>query len=308
MNKCPITYKVIKEGKYSLEGLRLLSKNLQELHDFPYTAQEQLFLAETMATKLSIQGIQPKLSVNLDTKANVFKIVKSFGHFIVKPPHQLFEELPQNEDLSMKLAKASGLEVPLHGMFYNTDQTLSYFIQRFDRASKKTKYSLEDFSQLLGYHRDTKYNASIEKAKSVIQKYCTFPSVEKLKFFRLMIFNYLIGNEDMHLKNFSLLTINQITKLSPVYDLINTTIVMKTTEELALPLNGKKNKLKKTDFFDYLGKNQLDLKNPDIEEIIHSFKDIVPTWINLINNSFLSPEQKIKYQELVEQRRDKLLF
>jgi len=267
MNKCPITYKEIKEGKYSQEGLHLLSKNLHALNDFPYTAQEQILLAETMATKLSIQGVQPKLSVNLDTRSNIFKIVQSYGHYIVKPPHQLFNELPQNEDLSMKLANTCGLEVPLHGMFYNTDQTLSYFIERFDRASKKTKYSLEDFSQLLGCHRDTKYHASIEKAAYVIQKFCTFPSIEKNKFLKVVIFNYLIGNEDMHLKNFSLLTLDHVTKLSPCYDLINTTIVMKTSEELALPLNGKKRKLKKTDFIDYLGKNVLELKNQEIEEI-----------------------------------------
>lgn len=89
MNKCPITYKLIKEGKYSDEGLRLLSKNLHELNDFPYTAQEQIFLAETMGAKLSIQGVQPKLSVNLDCRDNVFKIVESYGRYIVKPPHQL---------------------------------------------------------------------------------------------------------------------------------------------------------------------------------------------------------------------------
>ena len=146
MNKCPISYQPVENKKYSAEGLLLLSKNLTNLEDFPYAAKEQLKLATIYAEKLSIQGVQPKLSVNLNIKKACFEIVEKNGHYIVKPPHDFFEELPQNEDLTMKLAKACQISTPIHGMFYNKDQTLSYFIKRFDRGTKKKKFALEDFS------------------------------------------------------------------------------------------------------------------------------------------------------------------
>ena len=119
----------------------------------------------------------------------------------------------------------------------------------------------------MGFKRETKYEGSIEKIIKILDLFYTFPSIEKIKFMRLTIFNYLVGNEDMHLKNFSLITSNKITELSPSYDLINTTIVMNSKEEIALSLNGKKNKLKKNDFIEYLVIKQLGLNHRSLDSI-----------------------------------------
>jgi serine/threonine-protein kinase HipA len=250
MNRCPITYDICENTKYSQKGLKLLAPKLKELHDFAYTAKEQLELALQYATKLSIQGVQPKLSTKLNITKGLFEIVESGGTFIFKPPHHIYSELPQNEDVTMRLAKTVGLEVPLHGMIYNRDGSFTYFIKRFDRLPKGHKVAVEDFSQLMGFSRETKYDSSMEKLIPTIEKHCTFPTLEKIKLFRLTLFNLLVGNKDMHLKNFSLIRREKQVCLSPAYDLFNSSIVISSGEEIALPLRGKKSRLTAQDLFD----------------------------------------------------------
>lgn len=302
--RCPITYELT-ENRYSQKGLKLLSRQLNFLNDFPYTAQEQVEMAAIYETKLSVQGVQPKLSTRLNVKEQVFEVVERGGKYIFKPPHNIHAEVPQNEDLTMRLADTVGIEIPLHGMIYNIDGSLTYFVKRFDRIQSK-QIGVEDFSQILGCSRDTKYDSSMEKVISVINQYCTFPAVEKQKLFRLTIFNYLIGNEDMHLKNFSLLTTNDQTTLSPAYDLLNTTIIMKSKEEIDLPLNGKKSNLKRTDFLEYFGKERLSLPENILIKELEAFKRVLPTWKELISNSFLSPTKQDMYQLIIQMRWKKL--
>lgn len=304
MNRCPITYESGVDNKYSNKGLKLLSNSLKNLKDFPYTPKEQIQMAAQLASKLSIQGVQPKLSVTLNVKKEEFEVVEKGGTFIVKPPHQLYDEVPQNEDLTMRLAEIVGIEVPLHGMFYNIDGSLSYFIKRFDR-SRNQKIGVEDFSQLLEYSRDTKYDSSMEKVVSVIEKHCTFPVLEKVKLFRIVIFNFLIGNEDMHLKNFTLIRHNKI-ELSPAYDLLNTTILIKAEEEIALPIKGKKRKLTRDDFIEYFGKERLGLSESIIKDELLKFEKSLERWDDIINNSFLSQNMRIPYKALIEDRWSRL--
>lgn len=302
MNRCPITYEVcLEDQKYTKKGLQLLSKSLIHLNDFPYTAEEQIQQAREYASKLSIQGIQPKLSVSLNLKKEEFEIVEKGGRYILKPPHNDFKEVPQNKDLSMRLAKAVGIEVPFHGMIYNIDGSLSYIIKRFDRL-RSQKVAVEDFSQLLQFTRDEKYRSSMEQIVIVIEKHCTFPILEKIKLFRLMIFNFLIGNEDMHLKNFSLIRNENMVALSPAYDLLNTTIIMKVKEEIALSIQGKKNKLNRSDFVDYFGIERLGLSEKTILEEFLKFEKAQNLWTKLLTESFLSEPMRIRYQTLIQER------
>lgn len=305
MNRCPITYQFC-EDKYSEKGLKLLSPKLNELHDFPFTAKEQQELAIQQVTKISIQGVQPKLSVRLNVAEGKFEMVDREGTFIFKPPHQFFEELPQNEDLTMRLAQLVELEVPLHGMIYNLDSSLTYFIRRFDRLPRGHKLGVEDFSQLMGFSRDIKYESSMEKLIPVIEKHCTFPLLEKLKLFRLVIFNFLVGNEDAHLKNFSLIRREDKVELSPAYDLVNSSIVVRVREEIALHLRGKKSKLSRADLVDYFGKERLGLSHEVLEEELHRFKKASSSWDELLARSFLSPSYQDKYFAVLSERRSRL--
>ncbi|MES2198791.1 MAG: HipA domain-containing protein [Chlamydiota bacterium] len=302
MNRCPITYELSGDRKYSQRGLSLFSIDLKNLNDFPYTAKEQVLLATQFADKLSIQGIQPKLSVILNPTKEILEVVEKGGRYLLKPPHQLYEELPQNKDLTMKLAEIVNIEVPFQGMVYNIDGSLTYFIKRFDRMNKNQKVGTEDFSQLLGSSRDTKYDSSMEKVASILEKHCTFPFLEKIKLFRLVIFNFLVGNEDMHLKNFTLIRRQDKVELSPAYDLLNTTMVLQSKEEIALPIRGKKSRLTRADLVDYYGLEILRLSEKVLQDEMGRFERAVPLWQELLAKSFLSQKMQDSYKELIQAR------
>lgn len=306
MNKCPITYEKC-QGKYSKVGLAKLSPRLSNLADLPYSAQEQRQEAASRSTKMSVQGIQPKLSAKLSIVNNEFSIVDSKGTFIIKPQSDIFREVPENEDLTMKMAKSFGIEVPLTGLVYSKDGSLSYFIKRFDRYGKNKKYHLEDFAQLTNNTRETKYNWSMEKLIPVIENFCTFPMLEKRKLFRRLIFCFITGNEDMHLKNFSLITRGSKIELSPAYDLLNSTISMnKAIEEIALPIKGKKGNITKKLLFKYYGAEKLKLNDKIILSEIDNLVNKKESIETLINISFLSSEMKGKYSELLSERYKRL--
>jgi len=303
MNRCPITYTPCGENRYSDAGLRLLSPELNTLKDLEYTAEEQRKEAYYRASKMSIQGVQPKLSVRLNIREGKFEVVDKGGKYILKPQHHLYPQMPENEDLTMRLADEIGLEIPLHGLLWSKDSTLTYFIKRFDRKGQNDKVPVEDFAQLAGLSRDTKYNYSMEKVVDVINRYCTFPAIENLKLFKMVIFNYLIGNEDMHLKNFSIITEDGKVTLSPCYDLVNSTIeYRKQDEEIALPLKGKKKHLTRNLLVDYFGMERCELTSKSIEKVLETIASSVPKWKELIDISFLSKEMKGKYHDLLDAR------
>lgn len=303
MNRCPITYENFEEGIYSPKGLKRLSPALKKLALLDYTAEELRAEAMQRACNMSIQGIQPKLSAVLNIKDGRFEVVDKGGKYILKPPHPIFPELPQNEDLTMRLAGCIGIEVPVHGLVYGKDGLLTYFIKRFDRKGQKDKIAVEDFAQLAGLSRDTKYNYSMEKLVKLIDETCTFPAIEKSRLFKRVLFNYLVGNEDMHLKNYSVIIRNGKVELSPAYDFLNSSIVLKgDIEEIALTLKGKKSNLNRSDFIYYLGTERCGLTDKVIEKTLSSVQQGIPTWFNLIDNSFLTDVMKEKYSDLLKRR------
>jgi serine/threonine-protein kinase HipA len=188
-------------------------------------------------------------------------------------------------------------------MVYAKDDTLSYFIKRYDRIGKNKKLHVEDFAQLAGEKRETKYNYSVEKLIKLIDDNCTFPQIEKIKFFKRFLFNFLVGNEDMHLKNYSIISQNDKIELSPAYDFLNSSIILgKDVEETALTLKGKKKNLTKDILIDYLGLERLKLNNKVIDKTIKELQNAIPSWFELINNSFLGKDLKEDYKELLEKR------
>ena len=306
MSRCPITYEECEGDRYSLKGLKKLSPKLKSLRDFPFSAEDQVREAIARAAKMSIQGVQPKLSVRLNLKNEIFEIVDTDGRYIFKPQTQNYREVPENEDVTMRLASLIGIDVPLHGLLYSKDDTMTYFIRRFDRVGRNKKIPVEDFAQLSGKDRETKYESSMEQIISVIEQFCTFPAIEKLKLFNLTLFNYLIGNEDMHLKNFSVIRRDLKVELSPAYDLLNSTIILNSQEEIALPLGGKKNKLSKDDFFVYFAKERLGLTPKSIEQTVNRIINVLPEWTDLIQKCFLSDSMKTQYIDLLNERFHKL--
>ena len=302
MSRCPITYQSC-DGLYSAKGLKLLSRHLTDLQELPFSAQELRREAAARSDKMSIQGVQPKLSARLNIKKQRFDLVDRDGRYILKPQILEYQEVPENEDITMRFASMAGIEVPLHGLLYGRDQELTYFIRRFDRDGRKSKIHVEDFAQLAELSRDTKYRSSMERVAGLFDQYCTFTAVEHLKLFRRTLFCFLVGNEDMHLKNFSIIYRDDVITLSPAYDLLNTTIILPhPEEELALPLNGKKNRLKQQDLVDYFGRDRLQLTNRVIDKVLLELKQLCKPWKTLLAASFLSAEMRKKYLSVLEDR------
>lgn len=306
--RCPITYEILtSEAEYSHAGLHLLSRNLKSLSNLPFNTEELYQEALSRYDKMSIQGVQPKLSALLNIKKNGFQIVDTGGKFILKPPSNYYPEVPANEDLTMKLATLLGIEVPIHGLICNRDHSFTYFIKRFDRLTGGQKLPTEDFAQLTKNNREAKYDFSMEKIIAVLDQYCTFPLIEKRKLLIRTLFNYLTGNEDMHLKNFSLITRNNKTELAPAYDFLNTTILLpRAKEEIALPLKGKKNNLTRKDFIDYFAYERLLLNKKTVEEILTLIQQKLPQFFDWIAISFLSEKMKEAYTTLLTTRAEEL--
>ena len=308
MKYCPITYDLISDDEqYSQRGLRLLSPRLKNLMPLAMTAQEQQREAIKRAGKMSIQGLQTKLSAQLKVKEECFDIVDSQGQYILKTQSRLYAELPENESITMAMAKTIGLEVPVHGLVYAIDGSMTYFIKRFDRLPRNKKVAVEDFAQLLGLDRETKYDGAMEKIIAVIADYCSFPKIEFVKLFKLTLFNFLIGNEDMHLKNFSLITKDGKTCMSPVYDLLNSSIVLdEAAEEIALTLNGKKKNLTRNTLLNYFASERLGLNDVVINEVLEGFQKNLALWCELIGRSYLSVGMRKRYLVLLKERCQRL--
>jgi len=307
MNRCAITYEPCK-GKHSQGGLKHLHGRLAQLNDLPFTAKEQRKEAASRQSKMSIQGVQPKLNARLSVKEQAFEIVDIHGRYIIKPQSEIYTQLPENESITMKMASAFGIETPFSGLVYSKDGSRSYFVRRFDRYGHNKKFAVEDFAQLSGEKRDTKYNFSMEKLLTILDEFCTFPMIDKARLLRRVLFCFVTGNEDMHLKNFSLIRNLKITKLSPAYDLLNTTIAMTgATEELALPLAGKKRKITAELLFDYYAKERMGLNEKMIESIKENLEEMRPEMENLIRISFLNEEMQAQYLDMMEERYKRLL-
>ena len=303
MNRCPITYEPLPDGAtYSLQGLKLLNRNLASLAPLEFTAEEQRQEALNRAGKMSIQGLQLKLSLVLRITEGRFEVVNRGGQYILKPQSLDFPELPENEDVTMRMAAAVGIEVPVHGLVRSIDGSFSYLIKRFDREGRD-RMPVEDFAQLSGASRETKYDSSMEKVAAVIEQFCTFPALERVKLFERTLFSFLVGNEDMHLKNFSLITRNEKIELAPAYDFLNTTIALKAAkEEMALPVKGKKSKLTRNDLLNYFARERLQINERVLNDVLSRFAKAIPAWRELLDQSFLSAEVKQKYAALLTER------
>ncbi len=281
----------------------MLSPSLKEMEVFPYSAAEQIREAATRASKMSVQGIQPKLSAVLAPSKRCFELVETGGRYILKPQHPGYLSLPENEDLTMRLARLAGIDVPIHGMLWCSDGSLTYFVRRFDRRGRNERLALEDFAQLAGRSRETKYDSSMESLVRVINAHCTFPAVERRKLFLLSIFCYLTGNEDMHLKNLSLLTHEGTIGLSPAYDLLNSTLVLPDgSEEVALPLRGKRRRLTRNDWVEYWGSERLELPPRVLEGVLAGLRSVLPGMFALVGESFLGPTLREGYLRIVRAR------
>lgn len=274
---------------------------------FEHSLHQVSELAKNVVERsVAVPGVQPKLSLSLinDTiqdgaKGRLTVVGALGGNYIFKPPSEYYPEVPENEHLTMRIAETYGIKTVPSSLIRLQSGELAYITKRIDRTQSGEKIHMLDMFQIT--EAFDKYKSSMEKIGIALNDYSNNTLLDKLYFLEIAVFSFLTGNNDMHLKNFSMINNGNKWTLAPAYDLLNVAIINpEDTEELALTLEGKKKKLQ-WENFEKLGK-LLDLNEKQIKGVAKRFKKNKPKALNLIDNSFLSSDYKEKYKALLEER------
>lgn len=313
MNKCLFCYKPLAEGEvdYHKACARKIFESAT-VPALPYTRANIKELArEIIAASTTVTGVQAKLSLDISRgqagEPHRFTIVGLWGRYILKPQTDRFANLPENEDLTMHMAEAAGIKTVPHSLIRFADGELCYITRRIDRTKKGAKIAMEDMCQLSERLTEDKYKGSYERIAKLIRKHSSAPLLDVINFWEVVLFSWLTGNADMHLKNFSLFRPSDDYMLTPAYDLLSTALAMpEDEEELALTLNGKKKRIKRDDFEKAMRDSGMDEKA--ITNLFNRFLKAVPKWHGLIEDSFLPPDLREAYHDKIDAMARKILL
>lgn len=307
MERCLYCYKALKEGQvdYHPACARKLF-GTKQAPQLPFVRSQLADLAkQVVRSQTTLTGVQAKLSLDLHpggkNEPDRFTIVGLWGRYILKPQTDHYRALPELEDLTMHLAEAAKIAVVPHGLIRFADGELCYITRRIDRLPDGQKVPMEDMCQLTERLTEYKYKGSYEQIAKAIKKYSSAPQLDLVNFWELVVFSWITGNSDMHLKKFSLYNTGFGYCLTPAYDLLSTNLVMpEDTEELALTLNGKKRKIQKSDFEKSIIASGVNAKV--IDNIAKKFRRSIILWMELIDASLLPADFKKQYKRLILKR------
>jgi serine/threonine-protein kinase HipA len=315
-NQCLYCYKTInptdldtsagREGYHPKCSKKFYGKPTPPLLDF---TEDQIvqFAEHVIKSQKTVTGVQPKLSLGLSNEMDAperFKIVGLWGEYILKPQTELYPNLPEIEDVTMHLAELSKIKTVSHSLIKLKSGQLAYITKRIDRNNGNKKH-MEDMCQLTERLTEHKYKGSYEQISKAIKKYTANPGLDVTNFYELVLFCFLTGNNDMHLKNFSLLKSNLNYDLCPAYDLVASELVVEEDDEdLALNLNGKKKKINRQDFETAMAGAYIDQKV--IENIFKKYKKLIPKWNQFIIESFLPEKMKDEYISLIKRKSNQI--
>lgn len=306
-NKCLYCYNTLEQGEKDFHAKcshKFFGQRTAPVINFGLDEINEL-AKEELAKRISVTGVQPKLSLELEKERgneSRLTIVDLWGQYILKPPFEDYPEMPELESLTMHLAKFVNIKTAEHSLIRLSSGELAYISKRFDRT-KTGKVHVEDMAQLTETLTERKYKSSMEKVAKTILNYSDYSMNDLITFFELALFCCLTGNADMHLKNFSLIiTGDEEVMLAPAYDLLATKLLIpEDTEEFALPMNGKKSKLRKGDFDTLAASFNINPKT--VASIYNDIKIAIPKMLEYIEKSFLSEKLKQNYIDLIESRR-----
>lgn len=255
--------------------------------------------ATKMAGKMSVSGTQPKVSLDLSPDKSALDVAESGGRYILKPDSSRFSSIPQNEQLTMRMAQLLGIEVPPFGLIQLKDDTTAYVVKRFDRLDDGSKLQVEDFCQLTEKQMKDKYDGSAELCVKTVRKFASEPLIEIQKLYRLFLFCWWTQNGDMHLKNFSMITTPEgIRRLSPAYDLVCTKLVI-PDDTLALPIGGRDKHFTRRKWFEFA--EYCGLPERAAKRLIAQQIDALESAEGLIAASSLPDDMKQQYEEIVRE-------
>jgi len=310
MHRCLYCYKPLNEGEVDFHpscAMRFFGVKKAPLFDYSLEQIDEL-ASKVIAEQTSLTGVQPKLSLHLQSHQGSARltIVGLWGRYICKPETSLYPMLPEVEDLTMHLAELAHIEVVPHSLMHMADGSLCYLSRRIDRTAKGQKIAMEDLCQLTERQTEYKYKSSYEKMAKTIESFSSVPRMDVTNFFEVVLFSWIVGNNDMHLKNFSLYEPSEgEIRLTPAYDLLNVAIVNPADrEELALSLNGKKSNLKKEDFL--IAGETMGIENSVVEHLIRKYLGLEDKMSEIIDVSFLSSKYKIAFRSLISSRMERL--
>jgi serine/threonine-protein kinase HipA len=313
MKRCLFSYQAIRGNEIDFHpscSRKIFDQPIPpELH---YTQAQMAELAlKVVQTKVTVTGVQAKLSLHLESPEGKrapkrFTNVGLWGGYILKPPTAHYMQLPEVEDLTMHLAQIAKIDVVPHCLVRLLAGDLAYITKRIDR-NKKNKLHMEDMCQLTERLTEDKYHGSYEQIAKAIVKYSANPGLDVVNFFEQVLFSFLTGNADMHLKNFSLIRKPGIGNvLAPAYDLVSTALVNPADkEDLALTLNGKKKKITRNDFIVAFRTLNLDPKQQ--ENIFRKMISAKAGWMDFIGISFLSDDFKELLSKIIEERFSRII-
>jgi serine/threonine-protein kinase HipA len=305
-SKCLYCYETVNAGGDFHEKCSREFFGIPVPPEIPYSLDQMADLAKQVVEhRVTVPGVQAKLSMSLvkgtleSTGTRLTVVGALGGNYILKPPSALFREMPANEHVTMRMAEAFGIRVVPSSLIRLKSGELSYLSRRIDRTETGGKIHMLDMFQITGAF--DKYKSSMEKVGRALHNYSDNTLLDKIFYLELALFCFLTGNNDMHLKNFSMIESGSGWVLSPAYDLLNVSLVIpKDNEELALTLDGKKKKLRR-EHFEKLGRT-LELTGKQTEGVFRRMIKNKPLALQWIDRSFLSEEMKADYKKLLEAR------
>lgn len=309
MCKCLYCYQPLEEGQKDFHP-RCAKKifGTTEAPVLDYRQSDLDSLAEKIIrAQTSLTGVQPKLSLNLDRHegCNRLTIVGLWGDYIFKPQTEEYSQLPENEDLTMHLAEVVKISVVPHSLIKMADGQIGYITRRVDRKAKGEKVDMEDMCQLTERPTEYKYKGSHELIAKAITRYSSIPKLDLVNFLQIVLFCFVTGNNDMHLKNFSLYRPKESYMLAPAYDLLNVAIANPAdSEELALTLDGKKSNLRLSNFVN--AAKTMGIEENVVVRLVENMRKALPKWRKIIQDSFLDDDAKLCYIQLIEKRLERL--
>jgi serine/threonine-protein kinase HipA len=257
-------------------------------------------LALAMVGRVSVSGVQRKLSVRLDATRATLQIAVAQGRYLLKPQAGTFPNLPENEWVTQRLAALAGIEVPAAALLELRDHTWAYVVRRFDRGDEGRKLAMEDFCQLAELPPSGKYDGSAERCGRLVQRFASEPLVELLRLYRQFVFTWWVGNGDLHLKNLALLRGDDGRwRLSPAYDQLDTRLVL-PDDALAMPICGKRDNLKAETWRELAERFGIGAKAA--ERVWREVAALLPAATKLVEESPLPAAMRAQYCELLEQR------
>ncbi|MDD5292700.1 MAG: HipA domain-containing protein [Candidatus Izemoplasmatales bacterium] len=268
---------------------------------------------ETLATEstgkgYTVPGVQKKLSMHLLTDGDVprLTLINFPTGYILKPQVEQFEALPESEHLVMCMADAVGIATVPHALIQNGN-VYAYITKRIDRVFSKKgveKLAMEDFCQLDLRLTQDKYSGSYERCGKILKNFSNRSGFDLSELFFRVVFFYITGNSDMHLKNFSLIetTVGSMEYvLSNAYDLLPVKVNMpEDNEDLALAMNGKKTNIRKNDFF--LFAKNIGISKDAAQKMITQLVTQKDMLMAMCMESYLPDHMKTSFSELIEKR------